>query len=172
VFPDGLMALVTGLYSDVATVRGRQNKAYLIEAIGALKIDPEAAYPQAYHDRFPWLFGADRTNGSTWRFSVLAELGRIRDPEEIVAAAEELCRIEPPSTKAAIALVREWRGARRADPSAHRLHARLARTIEGYLDEYPDTTFSGVLQALALLYADFSEAASANRDDDAAAGRP
>jgi len=75
------------LYPEVRTRRGMQNKVYMSHAFVVLKAVPD------HRERYRWLLGED---GETWRSTLLAELGRLRDPGRIVEAADALCTMRPP----------------------------------------------------------------------------
>jgi hypothetical protein len=85
---------------------------------------------------------------STWQKTILIELGRIEDDEDLLAAARELCKRKP-KVREAVALVRRWRlGKARKPARPHDLMMQLARAIDRYRSLHPDATRQLIEQAL------------------------
>ena len=103
----GRPKLLTGIQAEVAaavapnvtTERGRQNALYGIMAMQALGDDP----------RFAWLHDRERRFA---RLTILSELGRVRNPQTLLALALGICERKP-RTRAAIGLIRAARGVKR-----------------------------------------------------------
>lgn len=136
------MRRLAQLLPAVGSRRGQLNKWYELKVIRALQQAP------GWRERFAWLFTAD---GTVWRASLLAELGRFGLPlEALWDLADQLCQKAPP-TKAGVAWLRRLRKARRSEASAVALAERLGGTLECYAAEYPELTKEQRLDALALL---------------------
>ena len=99
------------------------------------------------HDpRFRWL--CDPEEGRL-RGTILAQLGRIEDDEDLREAALALCEHRP-TTRVAVAALRRWRLGQSDTPDSDRLADELLRAIRDYVDRFPDTSSSQVLEALSL----------------------
>ena len=83
------------------------------------------------------------------RWEVLAELGRLEDPDRILVAARAICGGKV-RAKDAVVLVRRWRLGKAAPATASGLAAEITRAIEGYKLRHPDTTAALVVRALDL----------------------
>jgi len=140
-FSDETMAFVATLYPEVHSRRGLVDIAYRQRAIEVLKVIP------ACH----WLCdfeGMVQGNDSAWQPGILMELGRIDDIDAMIAVAIEVCERQPPREEA-IRLVRRYRGAPRA-PQTSQLAIEIVDTINSYIKRYPQTTWEGIHDALAL----------------------
>jgi hypothetical protein len=87
--------------SEVRTQRGLHNVFYRQLAFGVL----------GKHDEFKWLCDPvkmERGDPDCWKASILVELGRIEDIQEMLNIAAEICELKP-KTKAAILMVRGLR---------------------------------------------------------------
>ena len=87
--------------SEVHTRRGLQNVFYRQLAFSVL----------GKHDEFKWLCDSEamgRGDLDCWKPSILVELGRIEDIQEMLNIATEICELKP-KTKAAILMVRGLR---------------------------------------------------------------
>lgn len=127
---------------EVKSERGRQNVYYRQLALGALAHDP----------RFRWIADEDGMmagDKSAWRPGVLAELGRIWvvDEDLMLRIAELVCEIKPPTTRAAVALIRRARLRSMVGTRASVVKA-IRRSIGGFLSRYPDTPWEVVVDAL------------------------
>lgn len=81
------------------------------------------------------------------RWEVLAELGRLEDPDRILEAARGIC-IQKLRAKDAVVLIRRWRLGKAAPATALGLAAEITRTIECYRLRHPDATAALVVRAL------------------------
>jgi hypothetical protein len=134
------MAYLDRTFPDVKTRRGRMNKAYEVRALGVLKGDP----------RFEWLVSTPEAINSghgKLKVTILVELGRIEDDEDLKAIAEKVCK-QKPKAKEAEAMVRRWRTGKAPKGDAVGLTRALITCINGYLDRHPDTTWQMVRGAL------------------------
>ncbi len=108
-------------------------------ALETLCDDPEG--------RFQWL--CDPVT-QVIRVGILAELGRIGDPDAMCAIAARICELKP-RTGEAVAMIRRWRCdlAARGDTDALALDILLA--IDAYSVRHPATSWRQVLKALRRL---------------------
>jgi hypothetical protein len=138
-----------GVFSNISTGRGRQDVYYRQRACLALHItDPVASEP------FRWLADIDLMRGGEgkgWRPSILTELGRIDDEDQLRAVALEVCERKP-GTREAIALIRRWRLGREGKGGAADLEDELVGRVNDYLRRYPGTDWAVVLDALSKVY--------------------
>jgi hypothetical protein len=81
------------------------------------------------------------------RREIMAQLGRIEDPEEIHFLATKLCR-EKPRTKDAIAFLRRYRNASSGAGDVKALVEQISRLIRDYMVRHPATTQEQVHEAL------------------------
>jgi hypothetical protein len=140
------------LYPEVRTRRGMQNKVYMSHAFAVLKEVPD------HRERYRWLLGDD---GETWRATLLAELGRLRNPGRIVEAADALCTMRPPRERG-VAFLRRLRGiTSRADPQ--RLLDVLCTALDAYRRAHPDCAVAMMVEAVSELHEIVSGMC---RDDD------
>jgi hypothetical protein len=124
----------------VKSKRHKQNLWYAKTALAALlngcdRIDP----------RFDWLC----TDQRFVRLCVLAELGRLGDPEEIRNIAARICERKL-NTVAAVAVVRRHRLGQSSSGDAGQLCCEITRLIDAYLARHPATTQAEVLKALKM----------------------
>lgn len=117
-----------------ATERGRQNFHYAARAIAQLNGDPA----------FDWLLNRP---GGAHRQTILAELGRIRDPDRLLAAARHVCA-ERLRTAAAVAFVRRFQGTRRS-VNALDLSLELVKFLDAYRRQHPEIGGQQIRAALA-----------------------
>jgi hypothetical protein len=113
--------------------RHLRDMAYLNRAMFALRDDS---------DRFGWLFPPT----GRWRRSLLAELGRIDDPEEMAAVADMICEHKP-TTKKAIKIIRRARLGREPSASMEELAVALVQTVQNYTADHPGLTGNAIGKA-------------------------
>jgi hypothetical protein len=101
--------------------------------------------------RFRWLL-PDRENVMSAeedsRFTILAELGRIKSAVSLRAVAARICQLQPPARRA-IALIRHWRTGK-AKPKS--LASELIRTINEYLAQHPGAKWESISAAVQLAH--------------------
>lgn len=80
--------------------------------------------------------------------TLLYELGRIDDHQELLEAAEFLCRHRPP-TKEGLTTIRRWRLNGHSKPASvpDLLHA-LCRAFDDYRSTHPDLTYEDAMAAI------------------------
>jgi hypothetical protein len=126
---------------NALTVRGRQNYHYMVRAMRVLGNGDDP--------RFFWLCDANAVNAGKAgvKFVILSELGRVRDDGELVELAELICELKP-TTKKAMSIIKEVRGAKRKGPSALDLANEVITTMNGYTTRHPNVTKDQQLDAL------------------------
>jgi hypothetical protein len=127
---------------DSRSARHLRDVPYCQRAIITLWDDP---------GRFGWLVDREKCErgispGDCWRPSLLAELGRIDDPEAMMAVAERICEIKP-ATKEGVRIIRRVRLGRAPAASEKQLATALLRTVNNYLTSRPGLTLETVLEA-------------------------
>jgi hypothetical protein len=153
-------AICADMFPDVRTRRGRQNVIYRLRAVSILKED----------SLFRWLVDPDRARQGvpgSWRPSILAELGRIEDREEMLSVALRICQLRP-KAKEAVCVIRRARIGGSGSGDAVNLSQVIIRAINEYLAAHPATTRRQVHAALA--NASGAVAASELPDDQDASG--
>jgi len=135
-----------GVYNDVQTERGKQNRDNALCVIGVLLNHPNP-------DAIRWLFDgpAHAAGKKKMRFGILAELGRIHwqhgSDEEIHGLATLLSERKP-KTRDAVAMLRRHRMNTHRPGSVLHLEKSICGTIDAYLATHPGTTKQQVLAAL------------------------
>ena len=150
----------SGLFGQYRTRRGAVNKYYGIVALDALK--DEAG--------LTWLFTYDdmrRGGNCKVRYTILSELGRLRDPEMIRGLAAQLCELKP-TTTAAVAKIRRFRTGKQAQASADDLADRLCNVLGAYEEAHADATHAMMRDALAQALQVVNVAGASERGTEAA----
>lgn len=150
------------LFPDVQSHRHLQNVACRQRALVLLSDDPAYRWlcdPEAMQQ-------GKRLSPSqkAWRPTILAELGRIPDDQDLKAMAGRICQLKP-RTKDAVLLIRRWRKGQERPGDAGSLAAALAACINDYLKRYPSTTWSMVRAALAAAGAAVEQAAAGAKEE-------
>ncbi|MDP7645469.1 MAG: hypothetical protein QGG60_12345, partial [Anaerolineales bacterium] len=126
------------------TRRGMTNVLYQQQALGLLRDDA----------RFKWLVDKDKMiagEPNAWKPSILTELGRIWDDDDLKAVALYICEVKP-KTKDATAEIRRIRTGNSAPGNALDLNIALATRLNDYIEQHPGMPLSVVEDAvLALL---------------------
>ena len=126
--------------TDAKTLRHKQNVHYRACAFAVLMHD----------ERFLWLCDPKAMQESrphSFRPTILAELGRISNEDDLKAIALRICEVKP-KTKEAVVMIRRWRLNRSGKGDALKLANEVIATINDYLARYPETTDEQVLTAL------------------------
>lgn len=142
---------VINMASDNASVRGRQDVHYRLRAIGALS---EGDPLRIFDERIRWLYddqGCRAGKPHAWRPTVLTELGRIDDVEELREAALWICGNPRLSSRQAVVLLRQRRLDRHRPACPNDLASLLARTLNDYRLSHPDLALHQVVDALRAL---------------------
>ena len=129
------IAMRTGGVYEGNSRLGKVNRYYAMKAAGALVVDhPDGK--KAGRAAYVWLVSED---DSRWKFTILAELGRMGDPETIRAMSARVCELKP-KTADAVLMIRRTRLGRSAPASCIDLTVLLLRTIEKYVTGHQETT--------------------------------
>lgn len=142
-FEPKMIAMLRGLFPEIATTRGLQDKDYCIRATGLLQnnrayrwlIDPE-----------PARMGVKKA----YKTTILSALGRISNDARLREAARWLCK-EKPDTRRAVAVLRRFRTNRTTPGKPMALVTILARAVDGYCENHPGTTADEVRRALKMV---------------------
>jgi hypothetical protein len=151
-FDDGELASAAEAMADgvLASVpksrRQMHNRLYALRATERLGLLEEGELEQALADRpaLRWLVNED---GARW--SILTELGRIREPEKFDAAVRWVLEHRP-KTKEAVARIRRLRTGKSRSPNARELAREIIRVVTGYGIRHPGLTREQELKALRL----------------------
>src|SRR5262249_50552009 len=122
--------LVTQIEGRHTSHRHRADFIYGVRAVQVLRDDPRCA----------WLL---RARGTT----ITNALGRIDDDQNLIAMALYLCEYQP-STRQAVALIREFRLATRPPGTTDGLQATLEKALDTYMATHADMPREAVQQAL------------------------
>lgn len=134
------LKILRDMFPDITTERGMQERAYQLQAHTVLKSDPTCR----------WLIdeeGISAGKPNSYRPSILAALGRIEDEDDMRAIARRICELKP-NTKAAAAIVRQYRTGKASPASIESLTSILITTIDKYLAQHRDTTWEQIQQGL------------------------
>jgi hypothetical protein len=116
--------------------RGAQSYLQACSALFLLNREPQYA----------WLIGPQ--GKGPWRWSLLGELGRIDDEDEMRKAAAAMCRLKP-SAREGVALLRSVRLQKeKPPPSVEGLTGRLTDCLNDYLHTHAECSWEDVLVAL------------------------
>lgn len=138
-----------------ATRRGQANLSYQQRAIAHLSEMNEESV------QLRWLFGGtcDEIMGGKsgkMRRTILQELGRIDDIDDLVETALEICKLKP-NARHARALIRSQRGVHKESGNSDDLAAVLVKAMNGYLYDHPNTATDVIRDALATVYSMIGE---------------
>ncbi|HEY0322812.1 MAG TPA: hypothetical protein VGC66_17795 [Pyrinomonadaceae bacterium] len=132
-----------GVYDGSGTERNRQNWMYRQRAICLLNVIKDK--------RYKWLFDTAKVQAGAPRaekMSILAELGRIQDPDIMRAVALCLCE-EKPTTRDAVHRIRRFRTGKRSEGNVRQLEYEIRNLVADYLNRHPEMLFSRACDALA-----------------------
>jgi hypothetical protein len=131
------------------TPRQKNNAMYTMRALGALRNDP----------RFAWLGSdleaAQRGTGHV-RITILSELGRVEDPEELEALALAICA-QKPTVRQARAMIRQVRLPTRPPGMLNQLFTVLCGALNTYLAEHAPMSWDDIGAAVLALQAAVAE---------------
>jgi hypothetical protein len=133
---------LSALFPNERTARARQHRHYALRALHVLGGTREPA--------FAWLCPDEETivrreGGLLW--TILAELGRVRDEDELREMALDVCDLKPRSRKG-VALVRAWRLGRVPRATVDALMWSLVTFVNRYLDSHPGMSEATACRAL------------------------
>ena len=123
-----------GIFPNVTTTRGIQNRRYATRAAAVIRDDAACR----------WLYDAST---QTIRASILAELGRLETDEQILRLGRQICELKP-TAREAIAMLRAARLGRSAPSDATDLANRLIGTLNAYRRSHPTCGPAQMIAAL------------------------
>ena len=113
------------MFPEVQTRRGLLNHYYFQEAFNALHDEP---------DVYTWLIDHQK---QTVKQTILMELGRLVDPDDIRSTAKVLCAMEPkPTSRQAVQWIRNFRLGR-FDGNIDDFGRALYSLVNDYLSRFP-----------------------------------
>lgn len=133
------------------SIRGQQDALYRYDAQAVLW--PKGEDREARLERFRWLYDHEaeaQQRPRPIRTTLLAHLGRLRDPELILQAADLLCEWRP-KTAAGVAWLRRLRTGRPATGNAVDLANTLIAAFNGYMGRNPETGAATAVHAVERL---------------------
>lgn len=122
------------------TLRHLHNVHYRTRAIRFLAEDPS----------FSWVCDGPAMQAGkahAWKPTILSELGRIANLDDMRAVAKELCQ-KRPKTKDAVAMIRRFRTGVNSQGDVLKLAETLERTINDYLQHHPAMSWKDIRAAL------------------------
>jgi len=140
VFDPGYRAAMKTIFPDIKTHRGMTDSLYRGRAINLLTKD----------GRFAWVADGARMKAGApgaWKPSILVELGRIPNDEDLKAVALRICELKP-KTKEAVAMIRRFRLGREAEGGYLKLFQHLAAAVDAYREGHPSTPKDDLIRAL------------------------
>lgn len=132
-----------GVFDGVRTTRTRQNLMYRQRAMDVLGVLKD--------ERFKWLFDVAKVQAdepNAMRHSVLVELGRIKDEDEMREVALYLCETRP-TAREAVQIVRNFRTGKQSQGDVNQLKEEIHRLMADYLTRHPAMPFRQVCDALS-----------------------
>ena len=149
-------AIWKGATDDGSSDRTTKNRYYYGRCFKALRDsqDPPMTNKEVY-ENFSWL-----NDGMHSRMTLMSELGRFEDPDDIVYYATQVCE-EKPIVKDAVVLLRSIRLGTNEEPKTERLYYKILSDIEHHQQRYHFSTTEQAIQVLRLL-ADELEKVSEN----------
>jgi len=139
--------LLPVLFPDINNRRTYLNHYYMIKAIAILQRNNLEMTECEY------LFGDPKGNPDNMKFkkTILTELGRFGDPDIIRECALHICR-ERMNTKTAVQRLRNVRaGKKNHSANSKLLASRLIKTINDFMEQYPDTPDIEIDRALLMI---------------------
>ena len=136
-------AAIAHIYPDITSHRGITDVLYRLRALDLLQDDA----------RFAWLADRDKITAgepNAWKPSILTELGRIWDDDDLKAVALHICEMKP-KTKDATAEIRRIRTGNSAPGNALDLNIALATRLDDYIEQHPGMPLSVVEDAVLVL---------------------
>lgn len=146
---DKSMAFYKSTWPDIRTDRHRLNLHYAALAMVVLADDT----------RFAWLYDRKKMQAgekNSWRPSILAELGRIADPDALRTVAEQVCTMRP-KTKVAIVLIRRWRLGKEQAHGVLSITVKLENAVNEHLQAHPSCSWEELETALEFVLEEIRE---------------
>jgi hypothetical protein len=145
-----MLAFYRQSFPEIRTHRGLQDKAYGLTAYTTLADVPGCEWLCSTKEEI------DAGSGQM-RFTILAELGRIKDEEVRKVIALEICR-QRPRSKAAVAMIRRYRTGKAPKATALNLANMVIGCINGYLERTNGADLPMVMRALQFVTQSYADA--------------
>ena len=132
------------LFTAGKSRRQQQNALYAFKTMQVIKKDVDGFSADS---TYAWLICDEP---KIQKISILAELGRLDDPEDVLECARSICE-QKLSVKMAVALIRKGRGKQRAGNLQDKLYMALACCLRDFLAVHPDLTDEDIIRVLNVL---------------------
>lgn len=140
--------ICSGLFSKDSPRRSKMNVYYRQRAVSVLG---GCDYKWLVDERMIMLEGDKH-----WKPTILTELGRIEDEDDMRAVAERLCEMKP-TTRDAVLMVRSLRTGGLPAGDTLQLANEIIQTINRYLHSHVGVTREGIFDALRTAAASIDE---------------
>lgn len=136
-------AFIRSTFSETTSRKGQDDIFYRVEAISIIQGSGD--------DTLRWLADPEKMKAGGrggWKPSILTELGRIGDEDELLTVARQLSALSPrPTSKVCVAMIRQYRiGRTKPDPLS--LANQIIATVNRYLSSHPDMTAEQIGDAM------------------------
>jgi len=134
-----------GLFLNIHSRRGRINVMYGLRALKAVGNGKDPA--------FHWLANLElmgKGKPKAWQATILQELGRIDDPDDLRTVAARICELQP-RVKDAVQMIRKWRIGRSAPFTQGQLATALVATLNDFLRAHGEMTLDEALKEVDIL---------------------
>lgn len=141
---DDLIEKELELFPEVHTRRGKIDLWNRLFALHFLEDNP----------RFLWLADFKKMEAGAphaWKPSILSELGRIKNVEDMKAIALQICELKP-KTKEAVCMIRRWRTGKKPSGNVWDLGDKITKAIDKYIMSHQGITWDQVKTALDNVY--------------------
>jgi hypothetical protein len=141
-----------GLFTDSTPRRSKMNVFYRHRALGILS-----------EGDYKWLFDEEKVmadgGGKHWKPTILTELGRIENDDDLRAVASELCERKP-ATRDAVLMVRTFRTGGLPAGDSIQLANEIVQIVNRYRHSHAGVTKQDVVDALEAVRASVDKSLS------------
>ena len=141
-----------GLFTNSTTRRSKMNVFYRQRAVSILS---EGDYKWLFDEEKVMSDGGDKY----WKPTILTELGRIENDDDLRAVASQLCERKP-ATRDAVLMVRTFRTGGLPAGDSIQLANEIIQTINRYRHSHADVTKQDVVDALEAVRASVDKSLS------------
>jgi hypothetical protein len=144
--------IASGLVTNSTPRRSKMNVFYRQRAVGIL-----------FEGDYKWLFDEEKImadgGDKHWKPTILTELGRIENDDDLRAVASQLCERKP-ATRDAVLMVRTFRTGGLPVGDSIQLANEVIQTINRYRHSHADVTKQDVVDALEAVSTSVDESLS------------